>query len=248
MNITYDIPLVILSAIVAVGAGFFTIEMSNEIVLNKGIERWTWLIISAITMGMGIWGMHFIAMTAFSMGVEISYDFLIVVISLLAAIIGCVQGLYIITQPLVNLKTLLAASITMGAAIAGMHYIGMAAMRVPGTINYDPIIFTLSVIIAIVVSFAAMKIVISLRQMKKNSRYSLYKVIASLVMGGAVLSMHYTGMAAAKFKIDVSSLLSLSQANFLDSEVIGCSVAITVIGMFAIIYIVLLNASWNRSV
>lgn len=75
MNITYDIPLVILSAIVAVGAGFFTIEMSNEIVLNKGIERWTWLIISAITMGMGIWGMHFIAMTAFSMGVEVSYDF-----------------------------------------------------------------------------------------------------------------------------------------------------------------------------
>lgn len=139
---------------------------------------------------------------------------MIVVISLLAAIIGCVQGLYIITQPLVNLKTLLAASITMGVAIAGMHYIGMAAMRVPGTINYDPIIFTLSVIIAIVVSFAAMKIVISLRQMKKNSRYSLYKVIASLIMGGAVLSMHYTGMAAAKFKIDVSSLLSLSQANF----------------------------------
>jgi len=130
-------------------------------------------------MGMGIWGMHFIAMTAFSMGVEISYDFLIVVISLLAAIIGCLQGLYIITQPLVNLKTLIAASIT---------------------------------------------------------------------MGGAVLSMHYTGMAAARFKIDAKSLLSPLQSNFLDSEVIGSSVGITVIGTFAIIYIVLLNASWNRSV
>ncbi|BAQ66862.1 MHYT domain-containing protein [Geminocystis sp. NIES-3709] len=246
IDVTYDIPLVILSAIIAVGAGFFTIEMSNEIVLNKGIERWTWLIISAMTMGMGIWGMHFIAMTAFSMGMEISYDFLLVLISLLAAVIGCVQGLYIITQPLVNLKTLIAASITMGGAIAGMHYIGMAAMRVSATVNYDPIIVTLSVIIAIVVSFAAMKIVISLRQMKKNSLYSFYKIIASLIMGAAVLSMHYTGMAAAKFKIDVNSLLS--QVNFLDSQVIGSSVGITVIGMFAIIYIVLLNASWNRSV
>jgi len=246
IDITYDIPLVILSAIIAVGAGFFTIEMSNEILLNKGVERWTWLIISAITMGMGIWGMHFIAMTAFSMGMEINYDFLIVLISLFAAIIGCVQGLYIITLPLVNLKTLIAASVTMGSAIAGMHYIGMAAMRVSATVSYDPIIVALSVIIAIVVSFAAMKIVISLRQMKKNSLYSLYKVIASLIMGGAVLSMHYTGMAAAKFKIDVSALLSL--AGFLNSQVIGSSVGITVIGMFAIIYVVLLNASWNRSV
>lgn len=245
MEFTYNIPLIILSAIIAVGAGFFTIEMSNEIVLNKGVERWTWLAMSAMTMGMGIWGMHFIAMTALSMRVEISYDFFLVLISLLAAVIGCFQGLYIITQPIVNLKTLIAGSITMGAAIAGMHYIGMAAMKVAAKISYDPLLFVLSVIIAMVVSFAAMRIVIGLRQEEKTSQYSLYKVIASLIMGGAVLSMHYTGMAAAKFQLNIKDLIS--QANFLDSQVIGFSVAITVLGMFAIVYLVILNSSWNRS-
>ncbi|MBF2057370.1 MAG: integral membrane sensor protein [Cyanobacterium sp. T60_A2020_053] len=245
MDVTYNIPLVILSAIVAIGAGYFTIEMSNEITVNKGLERWTWLGISAATMGMGIWGMHFIAMTAFSINTEINYDFGIVFLSLLAAVAGSFQGLYIITQPIVTTKTLLAGSITMGAAIAGMHYIGMAAMRVAANVSYDPILFVLSVIIAIVVSFAAMKIVISLRQGQFASRYALYKTIASLIMGGAVLSMHYTGMAAANFKIDARGLLS--QGSFLDSEVIGFSVAIAVLGMFAIVYLVILNASWNRS-
>ncbi|MBL1211180.1 MHYT domain-containing protein [Geminocystis sp. GBBB08] len=245
MNISYDIPLVILSAIIAVGAGYFTIEMSTEITLNKGLERWTWLILSAVTMGMGIWGMHFIAMTAFSMEAKITYDLVIVLISLIAAISGCTQGLYIITQPLVNKKVLMAGSITMGLAIAGMHYIGMTAMRVAAKVSYDPLIFALSVFIAIVVSLAAIVIVIGLRTSKKDKTYVGKKILASLIMGVAVLSMHYTGMAAARFKIDYGIIIK--QANILDSSVIGFSVALAVLGMFAIVYIVLLNANWNRS-
>lgn len=245
MNVTYNIPLVILSAIVAVAAGYFTIEMSREITLNKGLERWTWLIISAVTMGMGIWGMHFIAMTAFSIEPKITYDFVIVLVSLVAAVAGCLQGLYIITQPLINKKILIAGSITMGSAIAGMHYIGMAAMRVAANISYDPLIFALSVLIAIVVSFAAIIIVIGLRTAKKDQTYTWKTILASLIMGGAVLSMHYTGMAAARFKINYGMIIE--QTNMLDSGVIGFSIALAVLGMFAIVYVVLLNANWNRS-
>ncbi|AFZ48514.1 putative integral membrane sensor protein [Cyanobacterium stanieri PCC 7202] len=246
MNVTYDIPLVILSAIVAVGAGYFTIEMSQEITFNKGLERWSWLIISAITMGMGIWGMHFIAMTAFSIEPRISYDFLIVLVSLVAAVLGCTQGLYIITQPVVTNKTILAGAITMGSAIAGMHYIGMAAMRVAADISYDPTLFILSVLIAIAASFAAIKIVIGLRKGKRDTLYNIKKASASLIMGIAVLSMHYTGMAAAQFRINYD--LITQQANTLDSQIIGFSVALAVLGMFAIVYTVLVNSHWNRSV
>ncbi|AUC62143.1 diguanylate cyclase/phosphodiesterase with PAS/PAC sensor(s) [Cyanobacterium sp. HL-69] len=247
MNVTYDIPLVILSAIIAVGAGYFTIEMSQEVTLNKGLERWSWLLISAVTMGMGIWGMHFIAMTAFSIEPKISYDFLIVLVSLFAAVVGCIQGLYIITQPLVTNKTIVAGAITMGAAIAGMHYIGMAAMRVAADVSYDPTLFILSVVIAIAASFAAIKIVIGLRTGKKDALYNFKKTSASLIMGVAVLSMHYTGMAAAKFTTNYS-LLTQQATNILDSQMIGFSVALAVLGMFAIVYTVLANSHWNRSV
>ena len=66
-------------------------------------------------------------------------------------------------------------------------------------------------------------------------------------MGVAVLSMHYTGMAAAKFTTNYS-LLTQQATNILDSQMIGFSVALAVLGMFAIVYTVLANSHWNRSV
>ena len=245
MNISYNTTLITLSAIIAVTAGYFTIEMASEITLNKGLERWIWLGIGSLTMGMGIWGMHFIAMTSLSMKVEITYNFVLVLVSLIAAIAGCAQGLYIITRPLVNNMTLVAASISMGSAIAGMHYIGMAAMRVAANITYNLSLLILSVVIAIVVSLVAMKITIALRVRKNNQKYLLTKVIASLVMGAAVLSMHYTGMAAANFKFDPTKLIE--QANILDNEAIGFCVGLAVIGVFGMVYVFLMNSGLSRS-
>lgn len=245
MDITYDFNLVILSAIIAIAAGYFTIEMSTEITFNKGLERVIWLGISSITMGMGIWGMHFIAMTAFSMGLEISYNFPIVLLSLLAAIAGCAQGLFIITQPYVNNLTLIAGAITMGSAIAGMHYIGMAAMRVGAKISYEPSLLILSIVIAIAVSLVAIKLTIALRTSQNRQKQLWKKVFSSLLMGGAVLSMHYTGMAAARFKIDSS--IVIEKANVLDNDVLGLCIALAIVGIFAMVYVILFNSSLNRS-
>lgn len=238
--------MVILSAIIAIAAGYFTIEMSTEITFNKGLERVIWLGISSITMGMGIWGMHFIAMTAFSMGLEISYNFPIVLLSLLVAIAGCAQGLFIITQPYVNNLILIAGSITMGSAIAGMHYIGMAAMRLGAKISYEPSLLILSIVIAIAVSLVAIKLTIALRTSQNRQKQLWKKVFSSLLMGGAVLSMHYTGMAAARFKIDSS--IVIEEANVLDNNVLGLCIALAIMGIFAMVYIVLFNSSLNRSV
>lgn len=245
MNITYNTTLVILSAITAITAGFFTIEMASEIILNKGLERWIWLGIGSLTMGTGIWGMHFIAMTALSMETQIAYNFIIVLISLIAAVVGCAQGLFIITRPLVNNLTLIAASLSMGAAIAGMHYIGMAAMRLGAKITYDVPILVLSIALAIAVSFVAMKISIALRTRRNNQKYMWTKVLASSLMGGAVLSMHYTGMAAAEFKLDSNMLIE--GANILDNEGIGLCVGLAVIGVFGMVYIFLITSGLSRS-
>lgn len=245
MNISYNITLVVLSAVIAVTAGYFTIEMASEITVNKGLERWIWLGIGSLTMGMGIWGMHFIAMTALSMETQITYNFIIVLVSLIAAIAGCAQGLFIITRPLVNNMTLIAASMSMGSAIAGMHYIGMAAMRMNAEITYNLPILLLSIAIAIVVSLVAMKISIALRVRRKNKQYMWTKVFASLLMGGAVLSMHYTGMAAAKFKLDPTMLIE--RDNILDNEAIGFCVGLAVLGVFSMVYVSLINSGMSRS-
>jgi NO-binding membrane sensor protein with MHYT domain len=75
--------------------------------------------------------------------------------------------------------------------VASMHYIGMAAMRMPDTVRYDKALVVLSVVIAVVAGTAALWAALRLATVWST-------LVASLIMGVAVSGMHYTGMAAMR--------------------------------------------------
>ena len=70
-----------------------------------------------------------------------------------------------------------------------MHYTGMAAMRGPVELSYDPLWVALSVIIAIGAATAALWL--AFRTTDPGQ-----KLAAAIVMGLAISGMHYTGMRA----------------------------------------------------
>jgi PAS domain S-box-containing protein len=80
----------------------------------------------------------------------------------------------------------------MGLGVNTMHYTGMAAMRMPAEITYDPLTVALSVAIAIVAGTAALWLSFNLASMRA-------RLASALVMAAAVCGMHYTGMAAASY-------------------------------------------------
>lgn len=80
-----------------------------------------------------------------------------------------------------------------------MHYTGMAAMRMSPGIRYDPVLFALSVVIAVLASGAALWIAFRLR--RQSRRVRAMRAGAAVVMGLAIVGMHYTGMAAAGFPL-----------------------------------------------
>ncbi|WP_055325937.1 EAL domain-containing protein, partial [Ralstonia solanacearum] len=88
-------------------------------------------------------------------------------------------------------------AVLMGAGVAAMHYTGMAAMRMSPGIRYDPVLFGLSVVIAVLASGAALWIAFRLR--RQSRRVRAMRAGAAVVMGLAIVGMHYTGMAAAGF-------------------------------------------------
>ena len=89
----------------------------------------------------------------------------------------------------------------MGGGIAAMHYTGMAALKMSPSISYEPTLFTLSLLIAFLASFFALKLCFQAgaQQSDLNSLFSRERLLASLVMGLAIAGMHYTGMVAARF-------------------------------------------------
>jgi diguanylate cyclase (GGDEF)-like protein len=194
---TYSPSLVVISLCVAILASYTALDLVGRIATARGRAVYLWRIGGALSMGVGIWSMHFIGMLAFSLPIELSYDLPITLLSLLIGILSSGFALWLVSQPRLPVGQLAFGSLIMGAGIAGMHYTGMAALKMEPGLGYDPMLFAGSLIIAVGASAAALYIAFRLRHSMPNVR--LARGGAAVVMGIAIVGMHYTGMAAAMF-------------------------------------------------
>jgi NO-binding membrane sensor protein with MHYT domain len=138
----------------------------------------------------GVWLMHFIAMLGFTIpGETIHYNVPVTILSLLVAVVIVCVGLMIVGFSPNGYGPLLLGGLITGIGVAIMHYLGMAAMRMPGRITYNPGLLVLSIAIAIVAATAALWAAVRLQGIGPT-------LVASLIMGVAVSGMHYVGMAA----------------------------------------------------
>jgi diguanylate cyclase (GGDEF)-like protein len=203
LSASYDNSLVVISLLVAILASFTALDMAERVNTSGSMQNRAgryWLAGGAVAMGIGIWSMHFVGMLAFRLPIEVGYDAAITLLSLAIAIAVSAYALWCVSQPELPLRRLLNSALVMGAGIAAMHYTGMAAMRMNPGIDYDPLLFTISVAIAILASAAALWIAFRLR--RDTPHVKAARVGASVVMGVAIVGMHYTGMAAANFPMD----------------------------------------------
>ncbi|MFF9815644.1 MHYT domain-containing protein [Streptomyces sp. NPDC014006] len=163
-----------------------------------GRARRNWLVTAASAIGSGIWTMHFVAMLGFAVsGTDIRYDVPLTVLSLLIAMLVVCGGVFAVGYSRNRTRALLIGGLTTGLGVASMHYLGMAAVRLHGEVHYDPLRVGLSVLIAVVAATAALWAGL-------NIKSPLAVSVASLVMGAAVTSMHYTAMFAVSVHVTPS--------------------------------------------
>jgi len=163
MRGTYDIGLVAVSVVIAILASGAALDLANRVTAATGRARTLWLAGGAVAMGSGIWSMHYVGMLAFRLPVPVLYDVPTVLASWLAAVLASAVALLFVSGQTLGPVRVLVGSVIMGAGIATMHYTGMAAMRMPATLTYNPVVFTLSVVFAIVVSLVALVLAFHLR-------------------------------------------------------------------------------------
>jgi two-component system, sensor histidine kinase and response regulator len=212
---SYDYRLVTVSVLIAVLASYAALDLGARVTAAHGRARLAWLTGGATAMGIGVWSMHYIGMLAFSLSFRILYDWPTVLLSLLAAVLASGVALFVVSRSRMSWFQALIGSVAMGSGIAGMHYVGMAAMRMPAMCTYSSRLVILSVVLAVVISLVALWLTFHFRDEPQAS--GAKKIASALVMGAAIPVMHYTGMAAASFTvsaiapdlthaIDVSSL------------------------------------------
>lgn len=200
---------------------FLGLRCTTRARVLHGAARARWLTLAAFAIGStGIWVMHFIAMLGFTIPDQsIRYNVPVTILSMVIAVVVVGIGTFIVgyrngTGPLV------VGGVIIGLGVASMHYIGMSAIRVQGSLGYNPLLVAASVIIAVIAGTAALWAAIRLHTL-------LSTIVASLIMGVAVNGMHYTGMAALRVYpapgVTVNTSATASALAFLLPLILGLS-------------------------
>ncbi|MBB3220503.1 MHYT domain-containing protein [Pseudoduganella umbonata] len=196
----YDPMLVVLSVLIAIFASWMGLYIAahQSASQTRGL-RAAALMSGSLALGAGIWAMHFIGMLAFDVCTGTQYEPLLTGLSLLPGMAASAVALSITRRERLTRGTLLLGGVLVGAGIGAMHYSGMAAMQTALTLYYDPLMFALSIVVAVVLSTVALGVRFGLRERARQLSSRQRLGISAVVMGCAITGMHYTGMAAARF-------------------------------------------------
>jgi NO-binding membrane sensor protein with MHYT domain len=184
-----------------------------------------WLFAGALSLGTGIWGMHFVAMLGYSVqGVTLHYSLLPTVMSWVIAVVFVGVGMLLAGRDS-SLRSLAGAGLLSGLGIAGMHYLGMAAIIIPGSLHYNAAVVILSVVIAIVAATAALWATLRVTG-------PVFTAAAALVMGAAIGGMHYTGMMAVTSTAtgNANNLGGVAASTFVVPLIAGLTLIIFIVG------------------
>jgi diguanylate cyclase (GGDEF)-like protein len=236
---SHDGNIVAISVAVAMLVSYTALNLANRVATNRrnAAGLW-WLTGGALAMGIGIWSMHFIGMLAFRLPIALGYDIWLTLLSLLVAVGISAFALWEVSLPQLSIRRLMMGAGAMGSGIAAMHYIGMASLRMAPGVSYDPLLFALSLLIAMTASAAALWIAFRLRE--NGARRGALRAVAAAAMGLAIAGMHYTGMAAARFAPD--SICMAASGGFSSSWLL----TVIVIGTLGVLVIALLTSVLAR--
>ncbi len=245
MGGSYDPALFVLSIVIAILSAYAALDLAGRITLSRNRSvRSIWLACGSIAMGTGIWAMHYIGMLAYRMDMPVRYDWPTVLLSMLAAVVASALALFIASRSTMGLLASLAGSLFMGCGIAAMHYIGMAAMRMPARAAYSMPIVYASIMAAILIAFAALRLTFLNRLIEEN--WSWRKGLSALLMGLAIPVLHYLGMAAVTFA--PAAVPSAALADSINISDLGAaSIALVTTVMLCLVYLsAFIDRRFNR--
>jgi len=191
--VEHDLRLVVLAAFICFLSCYVAVTLAQRAWVAEGRARNLWLGAAGTSSGFGIWATHFIAMLAYDPGMVIGYDMKLTLISLGVAIVVTTAGLALATY-VAGRAAVIAGGLLLGAGITSMHYIGMSAVELPGTLGWDAVYVAASVVCAGL--FGALSLLVCMRPQQRVRD----RALATVLMALGVVALHFTAMTAVTFQ------------------------------------------------
>ncbi|MCO5730409.1 bifunctional diguanylate cyclase/phosphodiesterase [Rhizobium sp. SSA_523] len=201
------------AAILCVLGSYLTMRLFARALHAQAMERLVWTGLAGFVGGCAIWTTHFIAMLGYTGAGAAAYEPGRTLLSLLIAIGASTAGLAIAA---VAGRSLLAEAggAVLGLGISAMHYTGMAAYRISGSIVWDERYVVASVLLGGIFGAIAVN-----RIVHPLTRFCKYGGALALIFG--IVLTHFTGMTGVR-----AVLLPVAEpvAGMLSSAILGLSV------------------------
>jgi NO-binding membrane sensor protein with MHYT domain len=222
---SFDLTWVAISFVVSVIGAFTALSVAPSVAGGRsGQVNWFNAGLSGLALGgVGIWSMHFLGMLAYEVPLAVGYRLFELIVSLVAAVVVSALALGYLSARAFAWRRLLIAGPLAGIGVAVMHYLGMYGMRFGGFFEWDWAIVALSLVIAMVAATAALWLAFHTRRVS-------FRALAAVVMGVAVCTMHYTGMAAASVICTTSNRRAFIPGLLRPSD-LGAAITVVAIGV-----------------
>jgi signal transduction histidine kinase len=238
----YDPFIVCLSVVASILAVYVALDLTGRVAASQGAARFAWILAGALVTGVGMWTMHFTGMLALRLPVTVTYTVKGALSALVIAVAASMVWLLVAaTREAMSLWALLAASV-LGIGMGAMHVVAMRAMRLAATPVFETPMIFLSVVIAITASVALVSLASRLRS-DETSGTRRRRLVASLVIGLCVASMHYTAMAGTTFR-PVAAGRASESAQLLATHVLAYAV---ITGCVLMVVLALASAAVGRA-
>ncbi len=218
----HDVRLVGLAGLICFLASFAAISLFHRARASQGRARVSWIMTAGIAAGCGIWATHFIAMLAYDPGVVVGYDVALTASSLIVAIIVTACGLGFAAGG--TRRAPLVGGALVGGGVACMHYLGMAALELPGRITWAPELVAASIVLGMLLGAAALAVAARGDRLRGT-------IVAAVLLTLAIVSHHFTAMGAVLIVPDPARVIDkfMLSSDMLALTVAGAALA--VVGM-----------------
>ncbi|MDR4306782.1 EAL domain-containing protein [Chelatococcus sambhunathii] len=226
----HNLWLVLLAAVICALASYTAVAVLHRAQDATGSTRGAWLSLAALASGSGIWATHFVAMLAYAPGLPSGYDLNLTVLSLVVAVLLTGAALRLSLWRRLPASAWIGGGV-IGLGIAAMHYLGMAAYEVAGTIRWSAALVAASILIGVAGGAAALPVALRRRSPRDEA-------LAALLLTIAICGHHFTAMGAVAITPDPLSAIASDAAphRWLAAIVSIPSLSIIVLALGALVF------------
>lgn len=220
----HDLRLVLLAAAICYLSSLTAVELFRR-ARSTDENPTRWILMGGVAGGCGTWATHFIAMLAYTPHIPLGYDIPLTLLSMVVAVVMTSLALAVAVEDAIRWRAILGGAL-LGLGVGAMHYSGMAALQIPGRIEWTWGLVLLSIVAGTALSICAVLVA-------RKGETGRILIAAAALLTLAIVVLHFSGMAALHVRPDPTRMINAFafSPQMLGIAVAGVSVAILGIGL-----------------